>query len=129
MSIMGFLARTAILATGITVGASAQTPAQKIDIVRVTGCLRQDRADDWMLINATDPTVDSARATNSDQAPSAPTSGKNQYRLIGVSEFNLLSRKDQTVLVKGLLIKATPMSRLNITSVTAVAASCTATEK
>jgi hypothetical protein len=41
-----------------------------------------------------------------------------------VSEFNLPAHKDHTVIVKGLFIKATPVSRLNITSVTTVSPSC-----
>jgi hypothetical protein len=41
-----------------------------------------------------------------------------------VSEFNLPAHRDQTVVIKGLFIKATPMSRLNMTSVTMMSPSC-----
>ena len=51
---------------------------------------------------------------------------KEIYRLIGTSEFDLPAHKGHTVLVKGLFIKATPTSRVNVTSVTMIAASCTA---
>ena len=37
-----------------------------------------------------------------------PKGGKNEFRLIGVSDFNLPAHRDHTVLVKGLPIKATP---------------------
>ena len=55
-----------------------------------------------------------------------PPVGKNEYRLIGVFEFNMPSHKDHTVIVKGLFIKATPTSRVNVTSVTTIAQSCAA---
>jgi len=52
--------------------------------------------------------------------------GKNQFKLIGVSEFPLQDKKDKIVVVKGLLVKATPVNRLNITSVTKAFDTCTA---
>ena len=55
-----------------------------------------------------------------------PTSGPNTYRLIGTSEFDLPAHKGHMVLVKGLFIKASPTSRVNVTSVTMVATTCTA---
>ena len=53
----------------------------------------------------------------------------DDYRLIGVSEFDLPAHKGHTVLVKGLFIKATPVSRVNITSVTMVSTACAAAPK
>ena len=103
----------------------APTPPQKIDIVSVTGCLREPTAGTWMLTAATDPVPSSANAPAPKDVPATPPTGRNQFRLIGVSEFNLPPHKGHTVLVKGLFIKAAPVSRLNITSVTMVAASCT----
>jgi hypothetical protein len=92
---------------------------QKVDIVSVTGCLKETAPSAWTLANATDPVPSSANAPKT-----APPPGKSQFRLIGVSEFNLPQHRDHTVIMKGLLIKATPVSRLNITSVTTVAPSC-----
>jgi hypothetical protein len=100
--------------------------AKKVDIVSVTGCLREGAPNTWMLTNATDPVVSSANAPPASQVPKTPAAGKNEFRLIGVSEFNLPSHKGHTILVKGLHIKAEPVSRLNITSVTMVAPSCAA---
>ena len=60
--------------------------------------------------------------------PALPVVGKNQFQLIGVSIFDLPSHKDHTVVLKGLLIPAKPVSRLNITSVVTVAPTCTATK-
>ena len=110
--------------------ATAQEPAGRVDVVRVTGCLRRAAADAWTLSAATDPVV-ITRATSTAPPPAAPaaTTGANEFKLIGIEEFDLASRKDRLVAVKGLLIKATPTNRLNITSVTTVADSCPAPAK
>ena len=46
------------------------------------------------------------------------------HRLIGLSEFDLPAHKGHTVLVKGLFIKAAPVSRVNVTSVAMVSTAC-----
>src|SRR5438309_9336245 len=99
-------------------------PSQKIEIVSVAGCLKEATPDNWTLVNATDPVPSLANAPPPKEIPAVPPVGKNEYRLIGVSEFNLPAHRNHSVIVKGLFIKATPVSRLNITSVTMVSASC-----
>ena len=99
---------------------------QKVEIVSATGCLKEATPGNWTLTNATDPAPSSANAPPATDLPKTPPVGKNQFRLIGVSEFNLPQHRNHAVIVKGLLIKAEPASRLNITSVTTVAASCPA---
>lgn len=103
--------------------AQEATP-QKVDIVSVTGCLKEQGAGNWMVVNATDPVPSIANAPQKKDLPTAPVAGKNQFKLIGVSEFNLPSHKDHLVVVKGLQIKATPVSRINVTSVTTVFDTC-----
>ena len=98
----------------------------KIPIVSVTGCLKETPPNNWTLTNATEPVPSSANAPPAAEVPKAPPAGKNQFRLIGVSEFNLPQHRDHAVVIKGLLIKAEPVSRLNMTSVTMVAATCPA---
>ena len=107
------------------IAAQAATPS-KVDIVSVTGCLKEASANTWTLTSATDPVPSNANAPAAKDIPKTPPAGRNEFRLIGVSEFNLPAHKDRTVIVKGLYIKATPVSRLNITSVTDVAAACVA---
>jgi hypothetical protein len=100
---------------------------KKVDIVSVTGCLREATPGNWTLTNATDPVPSSANAPQPKEISSVPPLGKGEFSLIGVSEFNLPAHKGHTVIVKGLHIKATGargVSRLNITSVTTVGASC-----
>ena len=115
---------TALLLFAAIAGQAA--PANKVDIVSVAGCLREAAPNDWMLVNATDPVPSVANAPTPKEIPSTPPVGKNAFKLIGVSEFNLPAHKDKAVIVKGLYIKAAPTSRLNITSVTVVAPACPA---
>jgi len=102
----------------------AQAPPAKADIVMVAGCLREQPAGQWRVVNATDPKPSTANAPAAGDLPAMPVVGKNQFQLIGVAIFDLPTHKDHTVVLKGLLIPAKPLSRLNITSVTMVAATC-----
>jgi hypothetical protein len=104
-------------------------PHAKVDIVSVTGCLKEPTPNNWVIASATDPVASSANAPPAKEVPPAPPAGKNEFKLIGVSEFNLPAHKDHTVVVKGLFIKAIPVSRLNMTSVTTIAPSCVAPPK
>ena len=117
------LSMLALLVTAALLQAGAP---KKIDIVSVTGCLRETMPGTWLLTSATDPAPSSANAPPAKDLPAAPPAGKGQFKLIGVSEFNLPAHKGHTVVVKGLYIKADPVSRLNITSVTMVSAGCVA---
>ena len=120
------LTGVAILALGSSAVAWAQGAAkpEKIEPVAVVGCLKEATPDVWMLVNASDPVPSTANAPQAKELAALPRGGKNEFQLIGVSIFNLPSHKDQSVAVKGLLIKATPTNRLNITSVTTVAKGC-----
>src|SRR5438093_13266354 len=94
--------------------AQAQAP-QKIEIVSVTGCLKETGPNTWTLTGATDPVPSSANAPQPKDVPATPPAGKNEFRLIGASEFNLPAHKDHAVIVKGLLIKSTTTSRVSVT--------------
>jgi hypothetical protein len=99
-------------------------PPSKVDIVSVTGCLRQRAANEWVVVAATDPVTSIANAPTQKELPATIPTGKNEFRLIGLSEFALPDHKDHTVVVRGLLIKATPASRLNVTSIVTAAPAC-----
>src|SRR3954471_21975708 len=109
--------------------AQAATPAHKVDIVSVTGCLKETPPNNWTVTAATDPVPSNANAPAAKDLPATPPAGKNVFKLIGVSEFNLPAHRDHTVIIKGLLIKASPISRVNMTSVTMVSPSCAAAAK
>jgi hypothetical protein len=114
-----------LIALILAASTTAQAPApKKVDIVSVTGCLREQGADNWVVVAATEPVPSNANAPLKSELPTTPVAGKNQYQLIGIGEFNLPNYRNQTVVVKGLYIKATPVDRLNITSVTTAVTSC-----
>ena len=103
---------------------ASPTTAGKVPIVSVTGCLREQGTGNWMLVAATDPVPSTANAPQQRELPTTPLAGRNEYKLIGVAEFDLPTHKDHTVVVKGLFITATPVSRVNVTSVTTALSSC-----
>jgi hypothetical protein len=102
--------------------AIAQAPTKKVDIVSVTGCLRE-QGSNWMLVAATDPTPSIANQAQGADIPTTPPAGKNTFRLIGIGEFNLPAMKDHTVVIRGLFIKD-KVSRINVTSAVEAVASC-----
>jgi hypothetical protein len=104
--------------------APAQPAQKKVDIVSVTGCLREQGAGNWVLVAATDPVPSVANAAPAKEVPAAAPDGKNSFKLIGVGEFNLPAHKDRTLVVRGLFIKASPLSRVNVTSVVEALPSC-----
>jgi len=99
-----------------------QPSAKKIDIVSVTGCLRE-QGTNWMLVAATEPVPSIANQAQGKEIPATPPAGKNTFRLIGTSEFNLPTMKDHTVVIRGLFIKD-KVSRINVTSAVEAVASC-----
>ena len=121
--------RTSLVgAVGLTLGvaalAVAQPASKKVDIVSVTGCLREPSPGTWMLVAATEPVASVANAPPKEEIPTTAPAGKLSFRLIGVGEFNLPAMKDRTAVVRGLLIKDTPTSRLNVTSVVEALPTC-----
>ena len=106
---------------------SAQAPAtNKVEIVSVTGCLREQGVGNWVLVAATDPVPSAANQAPAAELPKTPPAGKNTFRLLGIGEFNLGQHRDRTMVIRGLLIKASPVSRINMTSSAEAVASCLA---
>lgn len=102
----------------------AQAPPAKADIVMVAGCLKEQPANTWRVVNALEPKPSNAVAPPANELPSMPVVGTREFQLIGVSIFDLPSYRDHTVALKGLLIPASPVSRLNVTSIVRVAPNC-----
>ena len=102
--------------------ALVQAPPKKVEIVSVTGCLRE-QGTNWMLVAATDPVPSIANQAQGAELPTTPPAGKNTFRLIGIGEFNLPTMKDRTVVIRGLFIKD-KVSRINVTSAVEAVASC-----
>ncbi len=99
-------------------------PTKKVEIVTVTGCLRE-QGTSWMLVAATDPVASLANQAPGDEIPKTAPLGKNTFRLIGISEFNLPQHRDHTMVIRGLLIKD-KVSRINVTSAVEAVPSCAA---
>jgi hypothetical protein len=120
---MTFLSVLSAPSVALAAALMAQAPAtKKIDIVSVTGCLRE-QGSNWMLVAATDPAPSIANQASGKDLPETPPAGKNTFRLIGISEFNLPQMKDHTVVIRGLFIKD-KVSRINVTSAVSAVASC-----
>ena len=121
-----------LLCTAILVAAGAaattaralQPAVDKVPIVAVAGCIAEQPAGTWFITNATEPVPSIANAPPTGQPYAGPPTGKGRFQLIGISEFDLPSHKGHNVLVKGLHVKAAPVSRLNVTSVTMLATTC-----
>ena len=88
------------------------------------GCLKEQPSGTWRVVNALDPKPSNAVAPPASELPPMPVAGPREFQLIGVSVFDLPSYRDHTVVVKGLLIPASPVARLNMTSIVRVAPSC-----
>ncbi len=114
------------LSVSFAAGEPGQTPAktEKAEVVASVGCLREASPNTWTLDQATDPVPSHANAVAPKEVEKMPRRGKHQFQLIGVTVFNLPAHRGHTVLIKGTEVKATPMSRLNVTSVTMVAPTC-----
>ena len=102
-----------------------QAPSKKVDIVSVTGCLREQGPNNWMLVAATDPVSSVANQAQGDEVPKAAPAGKNTFKLIGVSEFSFPQHRDRTMVIRGLFIKD-KVSRINVTSAVEAVPSCVA---
>ena len=113
---------TRVFATLFLTALIVQAPPKKVDIVSVTGCLRE-QGTNWMLVAATEPTPSIANQAQGAEIPTTPPAGKNTFRLIGTSEFNLPTMKDHTVVIRGLFIKD-KVSRINVTSAVEAVPSC-----
>jgi hypothetical protein len=74
-------------------------PSKKVEIVSVTGCLREQGANNWMLVAATDPVPSVANQAQGDEI------------------------RDRTMVIRGLLIRD-KVSRINVTSAVEAVATC-----
>jgi|HubBroStandDraft_1064217.scaffolds.fasta_scaffold09217_1 uncharacterized repeat protein (TIGR03803 family) len=106
---------------------NASDPAVKpLDIVEVVGCLEENAAGVWRLIDAGDPAVSKTQATSSRtlQADAAKPLGTRRYQLVGARFFDPWGRTAGRVAIKGSLIAGAGESRINVTSLQTVASAC-----
>ena len=111
----------------VLTAAQTQKPVEKIekiDPVAVVGCLREAPDGGWRLVDASDPVASTANAPTPKELATLDKPGRNEFQLIGISIFNLPVHRNHWVVVKGLLVSATPINRLNVTSVTMKSDNC-----
>jgi hypothetical protein len=115
------LAQYAVSATRAA-APDADTP----HIVRVVGCLNQDRSRKWLLTRAGVPVVSDSQATSTVElnAVAASPPGIETLELLGVDVFDPGDRGGQKVAVKGVLIPGADHIRVNVTSLQTLAAAC-----
>ena len=85
----------------LSLAAGQAAAPRKVEIVSVTGCLREQGANNWMVVAATEPVPSVANQAPPDEIPKTPPDGKNAFKLIGVGEFGLPTLRDRTVVVRG----------------------------
>ena len=106
--------------------AFAQSPTKKVEVVSVTGCVREQGAGNWMIVAATDPEPSIANQAQGKEIPTTAPDGKNSFKLTGVGEFSMGSHRDKTVVVRGLFNKVAPVANINITSIVDALPTCIA---
>jgi hypothetical protein len=90
------------------------------------GCLSQDRSRKWLLTRAAEPVATDSQATSTLELSGAAASplGTQTLDLLGVEVFHPHDHEGRKVAVKGVLIPNTANSRINVTSLQTLAASC-----
>ena len=122
-------AQTAQSQQGMNGKSNAAQPernAGALDIVAVVGCLEQSASGTWRLTHSSDPVVNKTQATSMTELKeeAAQPLGKQQYQLLGTEVFHPSSHKGEKMAVKGVLIKDTNLSRINVTSEQTIASAC-----
>jgi hypothetical protein len=126
MSKRAMLVGSSFFVWSLVVAAQVRPPSKvdKIEPVAVVGCLQESKPNEWTLVNASDPVSSNPNAPSAKELAALPQGGKRAYQLIGVTIFNLPAYRGQTVIIKGLPIRAKPLDRLNVTSVSMKAPTC-----
>ena len=101
-------------------GRGDQTP-----IVEAVGCLSQTGSD-WILVNATEAETVTTTFTTPDalKAAAGKPLGTQTYRLLGVKPFSPEPHNGHMMVARGLLIKGSSDTRINVTSLQMLAATC-----
>ena len=109
-----------------SVSGSGTPNRSALQIARVVGCLGQDRTNNWLLSRAGEPVATSSQGTSMAElkTASAMPLGLKNLELLGADVFNPLRYSGHKVAVKGVLIQAATSSRMNVTSLQTVAATC-----
>jgi quinoprotein glucose dehydrogenase len=109
------------------VGKNGPGPVPNFALVLVVGCLAQKGGTDWVITHGTEPvrTRDSGPepAGRAETLGAAPA-GAQTFSLMDVGTFSPDAHDGHKVAVKGLLMREARGTRLNVTSLQAVGATC-----
>jgi hypothetical protein len=109
------------------VGRNGPGPVPNFSLVLVVGCLGQQGDRDWLITHGTEPVRsrdgDAEPATQADSLASRPL-GSQTFSLMEVNGYAPETHKGQKVAVKGLLMREARGTRLNVTSLQTVGATC-----
>ena len=113
-------AASGVYAQGRGQGRGDQTP-----IVEAVGCLSQTGSD-WILVNATEAETVTTTFTTPEalKAAAGKSLGTQIYRLLGVKPFSPEPHNGHRMAARGLLIKGSSDTRINVTSLQMLAATC-----
>ena len=114
------LAQYAVSANG------AAPDKDALRLVKAVGCLNRDRSKKWLLTKASGPDLTDTQATSTAElkAASASPPGGKTLELLGVDIFNPSDHYGRKVAVKGVFIPGAANSRINVTSLQTLAATC-----
>ena len=120
-----FILACTMCATVDAQGRRTQTPGG-VDLVEVVGCLTPGANSTWQLMNGSDPVVTRSASTSPEAIKAAETKalGKQRYALIGMSSFEPAPHQGHKMVVRGLLVKDTKETRINVTSFQMAAVAC-----
>ncbi len=101
---------------------AGQQMEDDLQIVEVVGCVAQRPPSSWILTRDCDPFVSMTQSTTAMALKSAAgkSLGDRQYLLLGTNVFNPSGHEGQKVAVKGVVVKQSNETTLNVTSLQTV---------
>jgi hypothetical protein len=102
------------------------TENRALMIAEVVGCLETNPAGEWLLTNASEPTVSETQATSSVALKAAESKplGSQRYHLLGTRVFVPSGHQGEKVAVKGIFITNPNNIAINVTSLQTVGTNC-----
>jgi hypothetical protein len=97
-----------------------------LEVDEIVGCLEANAKGNWLLTNASQPAASMTQAASSEALRGAESKplGIQRYPLLGVGVFNPSSHEGHKVAVKGVLIRDSEDTRVNVTSLQGIATNC-----
>jgi hypothetical protein len=109
------------------VGIDGPKPVPNFATVLSVGCVTQETANRWVLVNATEPvrTRDSFKRIDREIAASLQRpGGQVSFRLADAENFDVAANLGKKAQVKGVLVRAPAGNRINVNSIEPLADSC-----